>query len=106
LKQKIATEMNLSETAFVVPQDDNQNNTENPFEKGQKFGLRWFTPTVEVPLCGHATLASATVLFYKMNNTQVIIHNSRIAQLRSAFSREKVFEKKFGKNRGKKLEKN
>jgi len=48
--QAVAAEMNLAETAFVVP-------------KGERFGLRWFTPTLEVPLCGHATLASAHVLF-------------------------------------------
>jgi PhzF family phenazine biosynthesis protein len=48
--QNIAEEMNLSETAFVVKQND-------------RFNLRWFTPTVEVPLCGHATLASAHVLW-------------------------------------------
>ena len=33
------------------------------FECSDRFGLRWFTPTNEVPLCGHATLAAATVLF-------------------------------------------
>jgi PhzF family phenazine biosynthesis protein len=48
--QSIAAEMNLSETAFLLPE-----------EKG--FRLRWFTPKVEVELCGHATLASAHVLF-------------------------------------------
>jgi len=48
--QNVAREMNLSETAFVVKQTHG-------------FGLRWFTPTVEVPLCGHATLASAHVLW-------------------------------------------
>jgi PhzF family phenazine biosynthesis protein len=48
--QAIAGENNLSETAFLVRQ-------------GETFGLRWFTPTVEVDLCGHATLASAFVLF-------------------------------------------
>lgn len=48
--QNVAKEMNLSETAFLVKQDDG-------------FNLRWFTPTVEVPLCGHATLASAHVLW-------------------------------------------
>lgn len=48
--QAVAAEMNLSETAFVTP-------------AGAEFGLRWFTPTVEVPLCGHATLASAHVLW-------------------------------------------
>jgi PhzF family phenazine biosynthesis protein len=50
LVQKIAAENNLSETAFFVHRD------------GQ-YHLRWFTPTVEVDLCGHATLASAHVLF-------------------------------------------
>jgi PhzF family phenazine biosynthesis protein len=48
--QLVAREMNLSETAFVVKQEDG-------------FNLRWFTPTVEVPLCGHATLATAHVLW-------------------------------------------
>lgn len=48
--QNIANEMNLSETAFLVPQEDG-------------FDLRWFTPAREVDLCGHATLASAHVLW-------------------------------------------
>ena len=48
--QDVAREMNLSETAFLVRQGDDYN-------------LRWFTPTVEVELCGHATLASAHVLW-------------------------------------------
>jgi PhzF family phenazine biosynthesis protein len=48
--QALAAEMNLSETAFVVPRDDG-------------FDLRWFTPTSEVELCGHATLASAHALW-------------------------------------------
>jgi predicted PhzF superfamily epimerase YddE/YHI9 len=48
--QHVATEMNLSETAFVVRRPDGDHD------------LRWFTPTVEVELCGHATLASAHVL--------------------------------------------
>jgi PhzF family phenazine biosynthesis protein len=46
----MAREMNLSETAFLVRRDDG-------------FNLRWFTPTVEVELCGHATLASAHILW-------------------------------------------
>ena len=49
--QSVANEMNLAETAFLVPEGDGG------------FGLRWFTPTVEVDLCGHATLASAHVLW-------------------------------------------
>lgn len=48
--QNVAREMNLSETAFLVPE-------------GDIFQLRWFTPAVEVDLCGHATLASAHVLW-------------------------------------------
>jgi predicted PhzF superfamily epimerase YddE/YHI9 len=48
--QDVAREMNLSETAFLEP-------------TGDGFGLRWFTPAVEVQLCGHATLASAHVLW-------------------------------------------
>jgi PhzF family phenazine biosynthesis protein len=48
--QAVAAEMNLAETAFV-------------WSENQAFGLRWFTPAVEVPLCGHATLASAHVLW-------------------------------------------
>lgn len=51
--QGIALENNLSETAFVVPVDG-------------KYELRWFTPAVEVPLCGHATLASAFVVLTKL----------------------------------------
>jgi PhzF family phenazine biosynthesis protein len=47
----VAAEMNLSETAFLVPRADGS------------FDLRWFTPTVEIDLCGHATLASAHVLW-------------------------------------------
>jgi PhzF family phenazine biosynthesis protein len=50
--QAIAAENNLSETAFLVPCNDG----------GADYRLRWFTPTAEVPLCGHATLASAHVL--------------------------------------------
>ncbi|MDG2014474.1 MAG: PhzF family phenazine biosynthesis protein [Pirellulaceae bacterium] len=48
--QNVAAEMNLAETAFVFPD-------------GDRFQLRWFTPTVEVDLCGHATLATAHVLW-------------------------------------------
>ncbi len=51
--QKIAIENNLSETAFTV-------------KKNQGFELRWFTPDREIDLCGHATLATAFVLFNYM----------------------------------------
>ena len=50
----IASENNLSETAFLVRKNDS-------------FELRWFTPVTEVALCGHATLASAFVIFHEQN---------------------------------------
>ncbi len=56
LMQKIAAENRHSETAFVVPRADGD------------FDLRWFTPTVEDDLCGHATLASAYVLALRKHN--------------------------------------
>jgi PhzF family phenazine biosynthesis protein len=51
--QAIAAENNLAETAFLVPEDGD-------------YRLRWFTPRVEVPLCGHATLASAAVVMERL----------------------------------------
>lgn len=54
--QSIAAENNLAETAFFV-------------RTGDRYHIRWFSPTVEVDLCGHATLASAWVLFERMNHT-------------------------------------
>lgn len=53
--QKLGAENNQAETAFLLRTDD-----------PARFGLRWFTPTMEVPLCGHATLASAHVLFAEL----------------------------------------
>ena len=58
LLQRIAAENNLSETAFVVQQDDG-------------FALRWFTPATEVDLCGHATLAAASVLLSGENGERL-----------------------------------
>ena len=53
LLQALAAENNLPETAFLVTEGDG-------------YRLRWFTPTVEVPLCGHATLASAAVVMERL----------------------------------------
>lgn len=65
LMQNIAAENNLAETAFVVKKNDD-------------YEIRWFTPAVEVDLCGHATLASAHVLFnYYMHPTKQIVFQSR-----------------------------
>jgi PhzF family phenazine biosynthesis protein len=68
--QTIAREMNQSETAFVVP-------------AAQTFALRWLTPTIEVDLCGHATLAAAHVLWSQgsVQPDQPIVFTSRSGQL-------------------------
>ena len=58
--QSIALENNLSETAFIIKKKD-------------KFFLRWFTPKVEIDLCGHATLASAHIIYSEMNYSSDII---------------------------------
>ncbi|HEY0766269.1 MAG TPA: PhzF family phenazine biosynthesis protein [Pyrinomonadaceae bacterium] len=65
LLQEIAAENNLSETAFLVP-------------KGGDYRLRWFTPTTEVPLCGHATLASAAVVMQRLEpgRDTVVFHSA------------------------------
>lgn len=57
LMQALAAENNLAETAFIVPMDGS-------------YSLRWFTPKVEVPLCGHATLASAAVIMERIEPTR------------------------------------
>jgi PhzF family phenazine biosynthesis protein len=65
LMQKIAAENNLAETAFLVPRNG-------------EYLIRWFTPAVEVELCGHATLASAWVVFNKTGHpSDEIIFRSR-----------------------------
>jgi predicted PhzF superfamily epimerase YddE/YHI9 len=63
--QAIAAENNLAETAFLVPD-------------GEDYRLRWFTPTVEVPLCGHATLASAAVVMERLepHRERVVFHSA------------------------------
>jgi PhzF family phenazine biosynthesis protein len=65
LLRDIAAENNLPETAFLVPHE------------GQ-YRLRWFTPTVEVPLCGHATLASAAVVMQRLepNRNEVVFQSA------------------------------
>ncbi len=65
LMQKLAAENNIAETAFIVPE-------------GENYHIRWFTPTVEVDLCGHATLAAAHVFYnYLGYDKKEILFNSR-----------------------------
>lgn len=60
LMQKIAAENNLSETAFFV-------------KRNNLYELRWFTPTFEIDLCGHATLASAFIIFNELGSTETVL---------------------------------
>ncbi len=67
--QAVAAENNLSETAFFVP-------------KGEGFGLRWFTPTCEVDLCGHATLATGHLLLNRLEPTRpAVVFDTRSGKL-------------------------
>lgn len=70
LMQQIAMENNLAETAFVVKND-------------KRYDIRWFTPEVEVDLCGHATLAAAYVLFqyYQLTEPQIRFYSHRSGPL-------------------------
>jgi len=86
--QKIAAEMNLSETAFIyIPYIDRIKETNT-------FRLRWFTPKVEVNLCGHATLASASVLFFEVGINSDIVNFDTLSGRLSA----KRIEKSIGLN--------
>lgn len=68
--QKIAIENNLAETAFFIP-------------KGDDFELRWFTPELEIDLCGHATLATAHIIFTELgfNKPTINFHTLKAGTL-------------------------
>lgn len=68
----IAAENNLSETAFARPGPDGE------------WDLRWFTPTMEVDFCGHATLATAHVLLAEQGAASPVIFNTRVGRLQVA----------------------
>lgn len=86
LMQQIAMENNLSETVFFVPVYGEPfiNTSADPLvinnivsETIESYDIRWFTPAVEINLCGHATLASAWVLFNKLDHpSDTIVFNS------------------------------
>ncbi|GMT22937.1 hypothetical protein PFISCL1PPCAC_14234 [Pristionchus fissidentatus] len=67
LYKKIAAEFNFSETAYPVPLNEGET-----FATASEFRLRWFTPAVEAPLCGHATLATTHVLINELGNPSPI----------------------------------
>ena len=93
--QAIAFENNLSETAYV-------NITSSPYL------IRWFTPTVEVDLCGHATLASARVLFddYLPSDCSQVIFNSRKRGTLTAFKKGDLIYLDFPADQTEEVEQN
>jgi PhzF family phenazine biosynthesis protein len=82
LMQKIALENNLAETAFYVLE-------------GDKYHIRWFTPTVEVDLCGHATLATAYQIFQYENYSKSIIEFNSRSGILKVEKREDLLELDF-----------
>ncbi len=79
--QRVAAEMNLSETAFMVPTGE-----------ANRFHLRWFTPATEVDLCGHATLASAHTLIEqdRVDLLSPIRFQTRSGELRCTQTRSRI----------------
>jgi PhzF family phenazine biosynthesis protein len=79
--QSVAFELGIAETAFLTP-------TEDPVA----FGLRWFSPTVEIDLCGHATLAAAHALREegRVDGTETLTFHTRSGPLRASFDGDLV----------------
>ncbi len=77
--QSVAAEMRHAETAFLLRQ-------------GERWSLRWFTPTVEVDLCGHATLASAHVLWTtgRLSETEEAIFETQSGELRARRESDRI----------------
>jgi PhzF family phenazine biosynthesis protein len=82
LMQRIAAENNLAETAFFVPQ-------------GPEFGIRWFTPEIEVDLCGHATLATAHVILNELGWPTPHLHFHSKSGLLKVYRRGHLLELDF-----------
>jgi len=79
--QSIAFELGIAETAYLTPSDD-----------PTTFGLRWFSPAVEIDLCGHATLASAHALREgrAVDGTEPLTFHTRSGPLRAAFAEDRI----------------
>ncbi len=84
LMQQLAFENNLSETAFICP-------TKN----GTDFEIRWFTPEIEINLCGHATLASAFVIFNYLNFNKPEINFSSQSGILKVTKKDDLIEMDF-----------
>jgi PhzF family phenazine biosynthesis protein len=78
LMQQVAAQNNLAETAYIIPE-------------GTDYHIRWFTPSVEVDLCGHATLASAHIMFEHLGyNGKRIVFNSKSGPLHVLRDKDKI----------------
>ncbi|MFG0306099.1 MAG: PhzF family phenazine biosynthesis protein [Phycisphaerales bacterium JB040] len=87
--QAIASENNLSETAFICPLNGSDSG-------GADFHLRWFTPAIEVDLCGHATVATAHALFSELGwDRDSVTFRSRSGPLRAARTGDGAIELDF-----------
>jgi len=83
MMQKIALENNLSETAFFVKQDEG-------------YHIRWFTPTLEIDLCGHATLASAYIIkTFLEPHVQEIIFTTQKAGILKTYGKDGIYTLDF-----------
>ena len=98
---QVAMEMNLSETAFVsFPSPSSGPRSSDEWSQNDTFDLRWFTPTVEVDLCGHATLAAAHVIFHERGNCNSSLRfNTRSGELVATRTLDGGVELDFPENR-------
>ena len=96
LMQRIAMENNLSETVFFVPSHTPE----------ADFDIRWFTPVLEINLCGHATLASAFILFNKLDYKKTIIRFNSQSGILNVEKKENLIEMEFPAWKPKRIEDN
>ncbi len=85
LMQQLAMENNLAETVFFVPSD----------KKGVDYDIRWFTPNIEINLCGHATLASAHVIFNILEEKKKTVTFSSKSGLLTVKRKKDILEMDF-----------
>jgi PhzF family phenazine biosynthesis protein len=83
--QAIAAENNLAETAFIVPTDGEKSD----------FHIRWFTPAIEVRLCGHATLAAAHILYEHLAYQKEGVRFDSLSGVLSVSKKEKIYTLDF-----------
>lgn len=76
--QKIATEIGFSETAFIQP------------VKGNTYDIRFFTPKIEIPLCGHATLAASKIIFDTLSFNSIKFINCNKVELYIERAEDKI----------------